>query len=241
MRPISFLSLVLVMLASPAFPQAGMDTAFISVAIKNSQSLYQKAIGAQARLFNGSKYLAPEHTIEQHPFLSSEDWLTGSVFYDGEYFQNVPLMYDLTSGQLITEHLTSGQAIQLVWDKLDYFSIGDRYFEKIDATATGNTLPETEFYEILYSGKTRLVAKREKILREEIRATVIERSFEEKNRYFFFKNGTFFPVKSKASILKLMADKKTEMKRFLKQQRLPFAQNREKLLIRLAEHYDTLK
>lgn len=233
--------LLLLSLAYPAFPQSGPDTAFVSAAIHNTRNVYRTAIGTQARIFNGSKYLAPDYSDDYHPFFLSDDWLTGDVFYDGEYFQDIALMYDLSSGQLITEHLSSGQSIQLVWDKLEHFTISDQYFEKIDPASAGGTLPQTDFYNVLYAGTIKLVARRQKFLREKIVSTTVERSFEEKYRYFLYKNGVYFPVKNKGSIMKLMSDKKQEMKRFFKQQALPFAQNRETLLTRLAKHYDSLK
>jgi len=223
-----------------ALSQTVQDTAFLSVAKQNTFEVYQQALRAQARLYNGSRYVAPQHTLEEHPFFMSEDWITGSVFYDGEYFQEVPLMYDLSSSVLITEHYPSGHPIQLVGAKLDHFSVAGHHFEKIENESVANSLPQTGFYDVLYAGETKLVARRLKFMREQIVSTTVERSFEEKNRYFIFKNGVFFPVKSRASVLKVMGDKKPEMKRFLNQNRLLLSQDRELLMKRMAEYYDTL-
>jgi hypothetical protein len=235
-----FLCLISLLPIVPVFAQTEKDTAFMSAAIRQTFRIYQNAMGNQAKIFNGSKYNPPKHTIEAHPFFISEDWLTGDVFYDGENFQDVFLMYDLLSGQLVTEHTASGQAIQLVWAKVDHFTIAGHHFQKITPESVGGTLPETDFYDILYSGDIRIVARRFKYMREKIVGAVIERTFPQKDRYFLFKNGVFFPVRSKGSILKLMSDKKQEMRKFLKQHKVSFAQNRETLLIKLAEHYDSL-
>src|SRR5687767_13199459 len=123
---------LLLLSAMTAFPQTGADTTYLRAAIQNTVELYHQAIRVQTRLYNGSKYLAPDHTLEEHPYFFSEDWIMGDVFYDGEYFENVPLMYDLASGQLLTEHVSSGHALQLVRDKLTHFSISGHYFEKIE-------------------------------------------------------------------------------------------------------------
>ncbi|MEX2232300.1 MAG: hypothetical protein WD824_09075 [Cyclobacteriaceae bacterium] len=227
--------------ASTAFPQPGTDTTYLSASIQNTTKLYRKAIGVQARLYNGSKYLAPDHTLEEHPYFFSEDWIIGDVFYDGEYFQNVPLMHDLSTSQLITEHFSSGHAIQLVQEKLQHFSMSGHYFEKIENESVGGSLPQTAFYDILYPGRTKVVARRQKFLREKIESSTIHRSFDEKNRYFIFKNGVFFPVKSKASVFRILRDKKQEMKKFLKQQNVSFKDDRELALKNLAEYYDTLR
>jgi hypothetical protein len=192
-------------------------------------------------LNNGSKYRASEHSLEQHPYFLSADWITGSVFYDGEGFKDVPLMYDLSIGRLIAEHYPSGNAILLVYEKLKSFSLAGHAFEKIENDSVGNSLPKTDFYDVLYAGESKVVAHRQKFLRKEIESNAINIEYDEKNRYFLFRNGVFFPVKSKKSALKLMGDKKTELRKFLKQNRIPFSTDRELLLKKLAEHYDSLR
>lgn len=236
-----WICLLLVIPAASVSAQSREDTTFLVRATENAIKLYQEALGAQSKLYNGSKYFPPKHTLDEHPFFSSEDWILGAVFYDGEYFQDVPLMYDLHGDVLITEHLPSGHAIQLVEAKLKSFSMAGHVFERIDNESVGGTLPRSGFYDILYPGETRVIAKRRKTVHEQIVSTVIERSFEARNRYFIFKNGVFFPVKSKASALKLMRDKKRELKRFLKETGASLSQNRELLLKSLAERYDSLK
>jgi hypothetical protein len=232
---------MLLLSAIPGLPQSGPDTTYLSAARQNAVKIYRQAIGVQARLYNGSKYLAPEHTLEQHPYFLSEDWIMGDVFYDGEYFQNVPLMYDLSSGHLISEHFSSGHAIQLVQEKLRHFSISGHYFEKIENESVAGSLPQTAFYDVLYPGPTKVVVRREKFLREKIESNTIQRFFDEKNRYYIFKNGAFFPVKSKASVLKLLGAQKQQLKKFMKQQKLSLSDDRELALKNLAAHYDSLR
>jgi hypothetical protein len=233
--------LLLLLPLVPGVCQSRADTSFLNAARNNAVALYEQALRSQSRIYNGSKYVAPEHTLEQHPFFSSVDWLVGAAFYDGEYFENIALMYDLQTGALITEHLPSGHPIQLVREKVKYFSIGGHYFERIENDSVSNSLPRSGFYDILYQGETRVVARRQKLMREQIIASVIERSFDERTRHFLYKNGVYFPLKGKSSLLKVLADKKTELKRFIKQNRLRLSSDREVLFKSVAEFYDTLK
>lgn len=234
---------VLFLFAPSAFSvaQPGQDVTFLAAAKQNAVNRYNQALGAQARLYNGSKYRAPEHALEEHPYFASEDWIMGSVNYDGEVFEDVPLMYDLFQGALVTEHFPSGHAIQLVHGKLQNFSIAGHHFEKIENETVGNSLPNSGFYDVLYPGPTRVVARRQKQKHEAIVSTEIQRSYQERNRYFLFKNGVFFQVKSKRSVRKLMTDKKQEIKRFHRQHKVPFSLDRERMLKMTAEYYDSLK
>lgn len=221
--------------------QPGPDVAFLAAAKQHAINRYNQALAAQARLYNGSKYRAPEHTLEEHPYFFSEDWVMGTVHYDGDVFEDVPLMYDLFQGVLVTEHYPSGHPIQLVYGKLQRFSIAGHTFEKIEKETVGNSLPASGFYDVLYAGPTRVVARRQKQKHEEITANEIERSYEERNRFFMYRNGVFFQVKSKHSVRKLMADKKQEVRRFLKLHKTSFSTDRENMLKMTAEYYDSLR
>ena len=223
------------------YAQAPADTAFVVSATSHMVALHKQALGGQARLYNGSRYHEPIITRDYHPFFLSLDWMTGSVWYDGEFFENVPLLYDLLNDVLVTEHYPSGHPIQLVREKLRDFSIGGHHFEFIENNSVGNSLPRTGFYEVLYDGETKVVAARQKFMREIVQSLQVEVEYEEKNRYFVLRNGIFFPVKSKGSMLKLMDDRRQQLKKLLKQKAISFPDNRELAIKSLAEFYDDLR
>lgn len=224
-----------------AFPQAQSDTAFVSISKMNTIARHRDALGAQAGIYNGSLYVPPKQTFDQHPYFLSEDWITGTLWYDGEYFSEVPIMYDLSNDAVIAEHYPSGHAIQLVRAKLDRFSVAGHFFEMIENESASSSLPKTGFYEVLYKGETKVIAARKKFLREKIEVKEITITYEDQNRYFILLNGVFFPVRSKASVLKLMDDRRQELKKFLRQQKLVFGGNRELMIKGLAAQYDKLK
>ena len=215
------------------------DTTFLATAVQNSVKRYTQAVHYQTGLYNGSEYVEPEQTNEQHPFFISEDWVNGTVAYDGEVYENVPLLYDITSDKVITE-LHNANPLVLVPEKLTRFSLSGHTFERIQNETINNTLPRTGYYDVLYNGKTKVISLRQKIRQEKIESIKdIEIFFDERPRYFILKNGSYFPVKSKISVLKLLPDKKHELKHFASRNKLRFRKNREMALTRLAEFYDT--
>ena len=76
---------------------------------------------------------------------------------------------------------------------------------------------------------------------KKIEVRVITVTYEERNRYFILRDGEFFPVRSKGSVLKILDNRRQELKRFLKREKIIFSDNRELALKRLAEHYDNVK
>lgn len=222
------------------FTQTGADTTFLQASIQNSLQFYERAVAGQVKLHNGSRYLAPAHTVDQHPYFFSYDWIMGDVFYDGELFTNVPLMYDILNSIVITEHHSNGQPVQLLAEKLDFFSIAGHHFEKIENKYSGSPVPSSGFFDILYPGKTKVIARRQKVLHEKIISQQIEISYDEKTRYFVLKNGHFFQVKSIGSVLKILGDKKQDLKKFLIKNRSSFSANRALAIKSLAQYYDKL-
>ena len=217
------------------------DTAFVATSRNHVILQHEEVLKAQSRLNNGTRYVAPVNSFEEHPWFASEDWLTGSVYYDGELFDGVALMLDLSRDLLISEHYPSGQPIALISEKVRSFTLAGHFFENIDNASVNNSLPGSGFYEILYPGETRLIARRQKLQKQEIKDLAVEIYYDERSRYFIFKNGVYFPVKGRSTALRVLKDKKPEIKRYLRQANLSFASDREPLLRAIAEFYDTLR
>jgi hypothetical protein len=219
-----------------AHSQHQADTSFVSESINASISNYVRTIHGQTSLYNGSQYRKPDQTDEQHPFFGSDDWVYGNVQYNNQIFLNVPLLYDITSDKLITENINAAE-IQLVYEKLSGFTIGTHRFVKIES----KSLPRYGFYELLYGGPSQAVALRQKFSREKIISLEIVISFDEKTRYFVLKNNTYFPVKSKTSLLRIFADEKTALKQFLAKNKLRYKKDPATALRMVAAEYDMLK
>jgi hypothetical protein len=215
------------------------DTAFVQTALRNSINVYTQSIGAQANLYNGSAYLAPFQTNSDHPYFETEEWVNGSVIYEGEPYENLDLLYDISNDRLITE-LYNGSPIMLINEKLNSFSIGSHHFKKIKNETVNNSLPQSGFYEILYDGTTQAVARRQKKRRETIESKTIQVYFDDKDKYFILKNGNFNQVKSKTSVLKLFPDHKQALKQYMRKNNLNYKTNRSAAIAGVVEYYDTL-
>jgi hypothetical protein len=215
------------------------DTAFVVVAKKNSIALYEHALKTQKLYYNGSAYVEPDRTSDAHPFYLSDDWLNGSIVFDGNSFDNVPLLFDITTEQIITEN-PSATPISLVKEKLSSFIIDGRQFDKIHNEAVKNSLPRSGFYHILYNGKTKVVALHDKQTQERIEGRDLIIYFEERNRYYVWRKDRYHQVGGKGSILKLLHDQKNALRTFIRANKLDFKHNREDALSKVAEYYDTL-
>lgn len=225
----------LVLLAScPVVTLAQGDTTFVTDARNSAIRLYTQSVGVQSHLFNGSEYREYHSQRDEFPYLF-DDVMFGGVKYGGEVYENIPLYYDLEKDQVVTSY-THGNKVQLLRDKVEYFDIGEHRFVRLnnDKVAEG-------FYDLLYDGKMKFYAKRQKVLALKINGNVAENSFEERVKYYIVKNGTYHTVKGKRSVMGLIRDRKKDMKRAIREEKLKFGKTREKSIARILERYEQIQ
>lgn len=64
--------------------------------------------------------------------------------------------------------------------------------------------------------------------------------FTEKVSYYICKEGVYYPVSGKRSLFNVFKENKNELKRYMKERKLSFGDERERSLIRVAEYCETL-
>lgn len=231
MRSLLFLFLA----TSSLYAQQHEDTLFLRTAINNTAALYAQVIKGQTTLYNGSQYRRLPESDNGHPFFRSDDWEFGSVTYNGQYYENVPLLYDVLKDQIITESY-NGSEMVLTKEKVSRFNLNDDIF----ITVHHPSLPKAGFYQLLYDGPSRALAKRQKGRREKISDRSIEVFFDTRDRFFIYKNGLYFQVRNKSGVLRVFGNKKTELKEFFKTNHVRFKADFARALKLAAEKYDAL-
>ena len=214
------------------------DTAFVPQAVASAVKVYDKFIHGQELYYNGSAYIEPPRTGEQHSFFLNEDWIFGDLFFDGDYYTNIPLQYDIMIDQLIGESATGNMQV-MPREKVKFFILQGKRFEYIDNKKVNNTLPRSGFYQVLYDGSTRVVAQRQKDYQEQIESGELEVYFVEKSRYFILKDGGYMPVNTKTSLLTVLKDQRSQLRSFIRKNKLSH-KDRDKMMTAVAKQYDLL-
>lgn len=219
--------------------QAGVDTLFLSTARQYQQSVYDRSIGGQSRLFNGTEHRDYLSRDEEHPYFGIDDWQWGYIYYDDERYDSVSLFYDLSRDQVITEHMLSGAKIELISTKISAFTMNGHYFERLYRDSSG--VISEGFYERLYNGDTKVYVRRSKLLTSRASGNELLYSFEERNRVFLLKDHVYYPVRSKKSVLKVLSDRKPGLRDALKREKIIFRNERERGIVLMAQTYDSTK
>ena len=217
--------------------QAAADTSFIPVARHKVVSDYTAAIQHQSRLYNGSDYVLYLSRDEEHPYFEIDYFALGSVIYWNELYENVPLMYDISVDQIITEH-NRGNPIKLHAEKVQGFVINGNKFVRLERN---NSNIQEGFYHQLYDGASvKVYSKHLKEYREKLDTKEVIPLYRETTRYYIMKDGNYLPVKSKGSIISAFADRKTEVKSFIRKNGIKVSRDKERSIVRIANHYDSL-
>jgi hypothetical protein len=211
------------------------DSTFVAEARSNSISLYSSAIAGQSHLYNGSAYTEYLAQKDEHPYFVDE-WIEGTVLYDAEYHTNVPILYDVVLDRIIIDNGFTIKKVMLVHEKVKAFTIGKSRFVHI----TDGSLPEGH-YQLAYDGDVKVYIHHKKTLQSRIVDRVIVNQFEDRKTYYIYKDGKFTSVRGKGSVIKVFRDKKKELKKFTRDNRLAFRSDRGRDMSRLAEYYDQLK
>ncbi len=211
-----------------------------SPGIQKALALYDSATVESQHLYNGKQYYMYDSREVEHQFFLTEDWTTGSVFYDGQQFEQVPLLYDIVKDQLVARYRSGFGNVTLQNPKVRSFTMAGHDFMRVEADTGRVEGLRTGFYDQLYTGKTKVLARRRKERLPRLSDTKITIEFPVKDQFYIYKNGEYQPVRSKRSVLALLPEHKRSLRKELRKQNLSFRQNREASVVAMATRYDEL-
>ena len=221
-----------------SFPlMAQNDSSFVLTAHQNVVKQYDLSFRDQSLLNNGSEYQPPLQTNDTHPFYHSYDWQPADIVYNGLVFSDVDVLCDLYRDKLVIEHF-HGAKIQLISQKLTEFTINGKRFLNFTPEILPTSLPESGFYEVLHDGITQCLIRRKKNMQRTIESHVVEVYYKEKVSYFVRKDQTYYPVKSKKSLLRLLDDKRNELNQYIRKQNISFKNDRDNAIAKVLERYE---
>jgi len=217
-----------------------------NVSLANTQelsyplSLYYATVGENAHIYNGYEYMTPDRNIKGSPYFIADGPMSASLFYDDSYYLDIPVQYDMVRDQVVIKRLGQNFKISLISEKLTSFFIHGHDFIRISQDSVHGVELVSGFYDRTYAGKSTVLVKRRKYIKEVMEYSNTSQTYLEEE-IFYVKSGDGFQiVNNKSSVLKLFRSKKSEIKSFLRKNKLSFSSDFEKTLIATAAYYDQL-
>ncbi|MEZ4900343.1 MAG: hypothetical protein R2822_00490 [Spirosomataceae bacterium] len=203
-------------------------------------TMYQAATILSPHLYNGNRYHIYDSRSLDHQFFQTEEWAKGVIEYDGQRFEEVPMLYDIFKDQVVIQYKGHPGLIQLQSERVRAFSYIDHHFIRIESDRTAGVNLSTGFYDILYDGKTQVLARRTKLRQEQIEGDKVKVSFSSKDVFYIKKEGKYYSANTKNGVLSVFEDQKKALKKYLREQRLNYRKNTEVALVKLATYYDQI-
>lgn len=215
------------------------DTLATSTAWNKAIRQYHTSLTPESGLYRGGEYVQfPFFFKEGHPYFDEDKMRQGSVLYNGILYRDLPLIYDLVRQMLVTNDPYNTFKIVLINEEIDSFTIEQHIFIRFKDTLNPSA-PRSGFYEQLYTGRTWLLKKEKKDVREEVTAT-IDRYIDHAVSYYLKKGDTYYPVNNKRSLLRALKDKSPELKKFMRRNGLKLKEDKETTLVKVSAWYDSL-
>ena len=190
-------------------------------------------------LLNGRVWRNPYTRVTGDQFFLENIFFTGSVTFNGKRFYNLDLKYDIFNDELILS-IESYPVIMLNKEMVDSFSFvsGSRIFRFINA---GNDTSEIlkGYVNVLYSGPSALYVKYAKMI-QPLGDDGINDQFYERHQVYLRKGAEIIPVDGKRNLLNLLIDKKSEIRDYMKKNRIRIQKQDPYTYIRVLEFYDSL-
>lgn len=201
---------------------------------------YDRMIGKQnAQVLEGTYYEIKYAALEHHQYFESVHWIDGELVFEGQYFANVSLLYNVFDDVLLIQNkallLSSIEATLLNQDRVDGFTLAGHHFVNL-RDSLSPTLG-AGFYELLFDGANiDFYIKRSKS--EFIRDNQL--SFEYVDKYFLFDGNQFIRYNSKKDLFKHFSEEKNKMKAYGKTLKTNLKKGEEDGMIKWLEFCDNL-
>ena len=167
------------------------------------------------------------------------DYTKGSVTYNGQYYVNVLLKYDLLRDNLLTrsDDNLSIFNVKLIPAFLDSFSIHNHKFVRLPNVDLG--LGGNGFYEAAYLGNDlELYIKHTKKMKDRALRNGIQYRFSEANYYVLKYNGKYAILGSPRDIRQLLPEKAGEIREFYKSYKAIRKSNPDLFMTKLVTYLD---
>lgn len=187
----------------------------MSVAQPSQQSKAEIPVSHIDNLLQGKMYVRDYAGVKGSQFLT-RSWQLGDVNLLGQYYNNLPLWYDIYKDELVFIYRQDQQPklIQLIKQHVESFTLEERKFINLAYSEYRETGLKTGFYEAIYEGRYSFLIKQGLAIQS--RQSIP--NFVRKDQMFLLnEEGTVFRIRNKKSLLKAVSEEeKKALQSFLK-------------------------
>jgi hypothetical protein len=163
--------------------------------------------------------------------------LKGTIYYKDYRYDDVEMKYDITSDQIVIYNYPKTDFIALQNERIPEFNINGHEFFHMDSSVSQHG---KGYYERLCKGAIFLWAKRFKKIQIPAKAEDQTAQFKEFDSYYLQRADNFYPISNKRQLEHEMEDKLSEIKTYVRQNKIDFRHHFEEAAIKTVNYYNQL-
>jgi hypothetical protein len=170
-------------------------------------------LGNNSLLYNGTEYIKQFDQTKGTPFFPTEK-TNGAVFYFGNWYQNLDLLYDIQDDVVITRDVQGLLKMRLTREKLDEFKVDGHHFVKLKLTSGAG-----EYYEQFFKGQRSLLMQWRKVTDSDdpqIQKFILRKTL------FVLDKGEIITLERTSDLFSVDPKHQKELKKFYREQKLSF-------------------
>ena len=210
-----------------------------SLPVDGKEGRYVEKAGNQALIYAGELEPLYLNRLEGHPYLDTKDYRKGTLAFDGIVYPGVEMRLNVYLEKLIVLSPDRRLHVIVPSERIRFVHLPGYDLYYMEPKGEKRNYPEG-FYVRLYAGKYALWKRSTKGLERRMEELTLTDLFVEKISYYICRDGVYYPVSGKRSLFNLFKENKNELKRYIKERRLSFGDERERSLIDVVEYCETL-
>lgn len=210
----------------------------VATSFNNAVKLYNAVLKDQTNLFMGAEYIEDHPGISGIPFWQYNTLRPGAIFYNGILYPMTRLAYDAVNEHVVVRN-DQQLSIKLANERIKWFSIGSSYFVHLSKDSLKNADTEAGFYNLLVDGKLKAYAKRKRVSVRVLQPTD-HYEYQEQDKFFVADSNRFLFAGNKSDVLKALSDRKDDIKKYIRSNRLDFKTDIETDIVSIVNYYNSI-
>jgi hypothetical protein len=216
---------------------ASYDSLHYSAAAGQVIARYISVIDGQSEIYNGVQYhLYPPAYKGSAYFQDRAMCVPAIVCYNGTWYKNVPVLYDMYTDEMVSELGDSLYTLRA--DRISGIYLSGHHFVYLKSAESKN-LP-AGYYDQLYDGTSAVLVKRARTVQNRVTQQAVEVIYENQDVIYIKKDQKYIPVNSKGSVLDIFKDKAKQLKQYLSDNKIAYKKDKEASIVKLAGYYDQI-
>jgi hypothetical protein len=202
-------------------------------------SHYIDSVSNYATVFYGKLQEPYSIAASNHPYLNDSRYVQGKLSYGGVIYPDMPLRLDLYRDELLMPTPDRQYNIVLVPEKLGRADLHGYHLTYLKRDNLPGC-PPSGYYMLLHDGQCAVFEKQTTVLQQKISQQGIESSYSLTVRYYIRKDGAYYQIKNKKSLLNALGACQKELERLIRANKFRFKRDAERMIAAVVKEYEKL-